>query len=115
MNISINTRLEQKLLQKALNFKFNETESLLVDQAVDDLSKMDISKVKVKNICAYVPLEFAERLENILDTLKISKREFVTLALEEAMTKADSVMKQTGIDAYFDELAAFQAQSKEVA
>lgn len=115
MSISINTRLDQKLLQKALNFKYNETQELITDQAVEDLSKLDISKIKVKNICAYVPLDFADRLETILGILKISKREFVTLALEEAMSKADSVMDDLGVTAHLEELAEYQSKSIEVA
>lgn len=97
MNISTRTRLDEKLLQKALNYKFNEVHESIVDQAVEDLVKQDISKIKVKNICAYVPQAFAERLEDTLALLKMSKREFVTLALLESLDKADQVMEEVGI------------------
>lgn len=97
----MNSRLEQKLLQKALNVKFDETKEKLLDVGVEALASSENPAIKVKNICAYVPLEFADRLDNTLKFLKMSKREFITLAVEEALSKADKIILE--VDIYQDE------------
>jgi len=95
------TRLGQKLTQKALNYKFNEVKEAILEQAVTDLVGMENPPVKVKNLCAYVPQPIYERLEDLLLLLKMSKREFITLAVLEAMDKADQILLE--IDIYEDE------------
>jgi hypothetical protein len=48
------------------------------------------------------------RLENTLGILSISKREFIQMALIEALDKADKVMNEFGIDEFIDSLVESQ-------
>lgn len=93
----MNTHFEQKLLHKALNYKFNEVHGSILERAVEEMATQENPPIKLKNICAYVPETFAKRLEDMLDLLKMSKREFVTLALHEALDKADKIIEEVNI------------------
>ena len=112
------TLLEEKLLQKSLNFKFSDIHEKILEHVMDEVEKegrTEVNNIKLKNICAYVPQVFADRLEDTLALLKMSKREFVTLALEEALDKADAIMDECGVTKYLDELAEHQAKEREAA
>jgi len=90
------TLLEQKLLQKVLNHKFDETNEASVDRALD-CGHPELTNVKLKNICFYVHPELAKELEDMLHILKMSKRDFITSAVEDALVKANSIASEYGI------------------
>jgi hypothetical protein len=103
------TNLEQRMIQKALAFKFDDSDKLL--DSVLESSGHDEIKKKFKNVCAMLSEPLVNRLENTLGILSISKREFIEMALIEALDKADKVMDEFGIDDFIESLVG---QSKNV-
>lgn len=97
------SRLEQKLLQKALNVKFDAVENdPLSDLVIDSIASSDVAPAKLKNLCAYVTPAFAEALEQKINFLGMSKREFITLAISEAMLMADRIIEEVDVFEYAD-------------
>lgn len=97
------TLLEQKLTQKALNFRFGHDAAFL-DHLLSD--EEVAKKNKYKNVCAMLSEPLTNRLENTLGLLSMTKREFLELAIIEALDKADAVMADCGVDDYLEELSA---------
>jgi hypothetical protein len=50
-----------------------------------------------KTVCAPIALPLFERLNSTLDTLDISKRQFIELALIEALDRADVIIREVDI------------------
>lgn len=96
------TYLEQVLVFKSLDFVLGTdgkaTDHILSQPGNDDL------KNQFKNVCAPLPSSLVERLESTLGLLNISKRQFITAAIIEALDKADVIMKEWGVDEYLEEL-----------
>lgn len=87
------TNLEQRILHKALDHKFG-IEGKLIDMVVDSAADGKEPNIKVKNVCAFIPEPMAKRLDDTLGLLKMSKREFLTLAITEALNKADEIIEE---------------------
>ena len=47
-----------------------------------------------KNVCARVPLQLAQEMEQVGDMLDLNKREIITMALNDFMDKARAVMDE---------------------
>jgi hypothetical protein len=50
----------------------------------------------IKNVCAKVPGQLADEIEEIVDLLGISKRSFLEAAFREAVLKAKAIMEEEG-------------------
>lgn len=50
--------------------------------------------VPLKNICAHISLPLFERVEQTCQLLSLSKRKFVEMALQEALSQADSIVSE---------------------
>ena len=83
-------RLDEILLSRALAFKHNPDEQMIIDAAIEDGGLKHITK----NICAHLPLPLVERFENALNVLQMSKREFITAALIDSLDRYDAIMNQ---------------------
>ena len=51
----------------------------------------------VKNVCAKLPIPLVERLEEVLEILEISKREFIETAVIDALDRAVFRMEECGL------------------
>ena len=106
------THFEQFIQYKALSFKFNTPGLLSIDkieqmvkggsigQDVDgkfvpftDLEQA--TPIKLQNVCAKLTQQLVDRLDEALGVLSMTKREFIELALIEALNKVDEVLEQT--------------------
>jgi hypothetical protein len=106
---------DQFIQFRALKFKFSSLGSL----TFDDLERMveagslgkevdgvfvpakgleDVSPIPLRNVCAKLSVQLVERLDNALGILDISKRQFIELALVEALDKVDKVLED--VDAF---------------
>ena len=106
---------DQFIQYRALKFKFSALGSL----TFDDLERMvesgslgkevdgvfvpakgieEISPIPLRNVCAKLSVQLVERLDNALGILDISKRQFIELALVEALDKVDKVLED--VDAF---------------
>jgi len=107
------TILEKKLTYKALGFLYQN--DFLIDAAMENPSPELQAKFKIKNVCAVIPGVLVERLESTLSLLNMTKGEFLTSAIIDALDKADSVMEECGVTEHLEELADHQAKEREVA
>mgnify|MGYP007125374754 CR=1 FL=1 len=91
-------QLKELLLYKSLSFKQSAKDC--GDTITDHLIDRDheaVSKLQLKNVCAKLAPELADRLEQTCSLLSISKRRFIESALIHALDEADLVMKEINI------------------
>lgn len=81
------TLFEQKMTFKALKTKFDDSERLF-DSMLEDPQNADQVQKNYKNVCCMLSKPLTERLENTLKRLDMSKREFLELAIVDALDKA---------------------------
>jgi len=105
--------LELKLTYKALGFIVDDSETIL-DIALQSEPDL-LVKHHFKNVCAMISEPLTKRLEDTLSLLKITKREFIELAIIEALNQADVIMDECGVTDYLEDLARHQAKEREAA
>ena len=94
---------DQKITHKALSFKLDDSGKLL-DAILESSEGEDVKKsLKMKNVCAQLTEPVINRLENTLNILNMSKREFLELAIIEALDKCQSIMNDVGLHEYIDQ------------
>lgn len=91
----------QKLTHRALNYKFSfaHVNPAVTDRIIETASEEDKSK-QFKNVCAFISISLADRLESTLSILGMSKRDFLEMAIIEALDVADEVMDEVDIDEF---------------
>lgn len=87
------TRMTQFIEYRALAHKFSN-ESPVFTALLDNALENETAPIPVQNVCAKLALPLVERLERTLATLNMSKRQFIQLALVEALDKADAIMAE---------------------
>ena len=85
----------ETLIFQALKFKSQHTgsvNSFLLDAVLGDSDYSDpISKI-TRNVCAMVPIELANEMDQLCGILEMSKREMITLAITDFLDKARDVL-----------------------
>lgn len=106
---------EQKITHKVLSFKLDES-AKLIDLLLDDPDASENFKkqLKLKNVCAQLQEPLVNRLESTLSILSMSKREFLELAIIEALDKSDLIMKDCGIDDFLQQNTSAVGDIEEV-
>lgn len=98
---------EQYIQFRALAYKYETLKGDKYSRAINDAidqSPLDglvvdgIRLPPLKNVCAKVSVELAERLEGTIGKLGMSKREFVEMAIIEALNFSDHVLECVGAD-----------------
>ena len=104
---------DQYMQHKVLSFKYstaNSPDKLVGVATVDDgkggqrPAKLE-DFYEVKNVCAKLHVKLVERLDNTLNLLEMSKREFIELALIEAMNRVDDIIEETGAVQFREDLS----------
>lgn len=85
------------LILKALQFKQlhvygNNLGGDIIDTVLDQ--NPDKADELTKNVCARVPLQLAQEMEQVGQMLDLNKREIITMALNDFMDKARAVMDE---------------------
>lgn len=88
------SRFDQYITFKALRVKFDDSGHLL-DSILDDPERDQ--KLPIKNVCAKLHVSLVDRLDQTIGFLNISKREFVEMAIIEALDKADLIVDELGV------------------
>lgn len=109
------SHFDQFIKYKALAFKFSSMGSF----SISDMERMvesgslgknvdgtfvpaqsleDVCPIPLRNVCAKLTVELVDRLDNSLSILGMSKREFIEMALIEALDKVDQELLD--IDAF---------------
>jgi len=85
----------ETLILKALEFKAvssGAANSALVDHLL--AQNPEQADVLTKNVCAQVPRPLVDEMEELGSLLDLSKREIVTLALRDFVTKAKAILDE---------------------
>lgn len=98
----------QFIQYKALAFKFGDSDRV-VDLILDEDTEQ-AEKLPVKNVCAKMHVDLCKRLDDTVSLLQISKRKFIEMAIIDALDKADSILEETGVSDYLEELAERQSK-----
>lgn len=119
---------DQFIKYRALKFKFESMGSLSVSdiermvengsvfhtdddgKTVRPLTLEEALPIPLRNVCAKLSVELVDRLDNTLSVLDISKREFIEMALIEALNQVDIQLAE--VDA-FEYIEARQASEGE--
>lgn len=84
---------QQFIQYRALARKF-ELQNIDLTEAV---LGSDQEPVPLRNVCAKLTVELAERVDNTAAVLGITKRLFIERALIEAMDQADAMLTELGV------------------
>ena len=84
------TKLEEIMTYKCLAFKHRTSTQLgkIIDSVADD---DDIGKLLVKNVCAKLSIKIVDRLDETCGLIEMSKREFIEMAIVEALDTFDKL------------------------
>ena len=112
------THFEQFIQYRALSFNFStagvglgQIERLIAGGSMsvvkdgEQITATDLEQVvpfKVQNVCAKLAQPLVDRLDEALGVLGMTKRDFIELALIEALDKVDQVLKDTDAFEYVD-------------
>jgi hypothetical protein len=113
------SHFDQFIQYRALKFKFSSLGTMTLDDlermvaggsvghAVDGVfvpatSIEEMSSVPLRNVCAKLAFPLVERLDNALGVLDISKRQFIELAIIEALDKVDQYLVDVDAFEYVD-------------
>jgi predicted transcriptional regulator len=109
------THFKQYIQYKALDFKFSTAGTNGIDQlerlvasgsvghAVDGQfvpaqAVEEVYPIPIRNVCAKLSADLVDRLDNALSVLSMSKRQFIEMALIEALDQVDKVLVE--VDAF---------------
>ena len=85
---------DQYIQHRVLSFKFlNVDNGKLFDHLLDSGQLVETGSVELRNVCAKLSVELAERLDNTLSVIDMSKRQFIEMAILEAMDQAEHVLE----------------------
>jgi len=112
------TYFEQYMQHRALSFKFStEGQSLSqLEQAVargsigtaqdgvfvPATTLEEVVPIKLQNVCAKLSQTLVDRLDQSLSVLDMTKRDFIELALIEALDKVDAILEETNAFEFVD-------------
>jgi hypothetical protein len=99
-NLKMN-QLTELLMYRALHFKQSGRNDIIVDHMLATDSEA-INKLQIRNVCAKVSNELADRLDNMCGLLDISKRRFVEAAIINALDEADRVVSEVNMTEAFE-------------
>lgn len=91
-------KLTELLMYRALHFKQSSqsTTDTMIDHFVHD-NELRLGQMELRNVCAKVSTDLADRLDNACGVLSISKRRFIESAIIHALDEADRVMNELNI------------------
>ena len=115
---------EQFIQYRALAFKFSTAgrslshaegliDAKMIGKEVDGVF-VPFEKLEevypVKNVCAKLAITLVDRLDQALSVLEMSKRDFIEIALIEALNKVDQVLADTDAFEHIDRLQAGESK-----
>ena len=75
---------------------------LLLDAVLDDRLG-STEQMPVRNVCAKISSELADRLDNLCSFLSISKRRFIEAAIIDALEKSGEIIREEGVNEHLAE------------
>lgn len=89
---------KQFLQYRALDLKF----SLQGVDIADAVIESGAEPIPLRNVCAKLTVELAERIDRTAANLGVTKRQFIERALIDAMDQADAMLTEVGVWDEFD-------------
>lgn len=90
---------DQYIQHRVLSFKFTNVDNgKLFDHLLDSGQLVDTGSTELRNVCAKLSVALADRLDNTLGLIDMSKRQFIEMALIEALDKVDQAVQE--LDAF---------------
>lgn len=98
---------DQTIQFRALRFKAHVEGSAYNSEHMEKIFDDAAEKAQIiKTVCAPISIQLFDRLNNTLAMLDISKRQFIELALIEALDRADAIVSQVDVFESIPEEAA---------
>ena len=79
---------------RVLAFKYSLRNDELSDKIINEAG----DQIPLRNVCAKLSVELVDRLDNALGVLSMSKRQFIEMAIIEALDEVDKVLQE--VDAF---------------
>jgi hypothetical protein len=86
----LSKQFEEYIIYRTLTHKYDDSGHLM-DRL---LEREELNGVEVKNVCAKITIPLVNRLENVVDFLGVSKREFIEFAILEAVQHSERIIKE---------------------
>lgn len=95
-------RFEEFLKYRALSFKYQgvNQNSSLFEQALD--SAAESGQLEIKHVSAKLSADLVDRLEDQLQILDMSKRQFIEMALIDALDRVEEINDELDIFSRFE-------------
>lgn len=78
----------------------------LIDAILEDPSNKEELKKQFRNVCALISISQFEHLEKLCGLLDLSKREVISMALNDFILKANAIVDQVNPFEHVDEMQA---------
>jgi hypothetical protein len=83
---------------KALHLKYVSDNTGFVDMLLDPKNPNVTGNLPMKNVCAMIHQQLFDELSDTCALLDISKRSFIEMALIEALSKANQIMREEHLE-----------------
>lgn len=91
------TPVDRLVTEASLTFVSNQHNARLMEHLIEsNADQPEISKA-FRNVCAKMPNSLADRLDDVVRMLDVHKRVFVEAAIDEALNKAEQIMRDEGV------------------
>lgn len=84
--------LDLLLTERTLSFIRRQCDNDILESLV-----VELPEPRIKNLCAKVSSQLADRLEETCQILDISKRKFIETAIIDALERANQIMGEEGL------------------
>lgn len=82
--------------------------SSLIDSVLENPANQEGLKKEFRNVCALIHFQQFEQLENLCNLLDLSKREVISMALNDFIPKANAIVAQVDPFEHAEEVQAAQ-------
>lgn len=107
-------QLQEMLTHRVLARKAQMRNEKLTDAVLDGkLSSVDDDVMSLRNVCAKLHVSLADRLDQAVTELDISKRQFIETSLIAALDEYDRACEGWGLTDLYEEIADRQEASDE--
>jgi len=86
----------QFIQYRALAFKFDRQNIDITEHFVENAETGEAQPIPLRNVCAKLTVELAERIDNVASVLGVTKRLFIEKALIDAMDRANAMLEEVG-------------------
>jgi hypothetical protein len=109
----MNKHFKNVVTHGALGHKLSKQDTIADKETlVDLLVNSPELKTQFKNVCAPIHISMYDELTRVVSLLKVSKREFLTMAIESALDEAKAIIDEVNVD--FKERSAIKLTVSEV-